>query len=100
MEQGCRLDEEEWGLNNHVDQNAPQLNRTEDDRKQEHPDQSVDDVGLNSLDNLHASSCAVMANDRVERPATLPLAACRASQQPVGSQGAAHDSPRSAPTRC
>src|SRR5260221_1024276 len=42
----------------------------------------------------------MMPNDRVERPATLPLAACKASQQPVGNKRAAHDSPRSAPTRC
>ena len=40
------------------------------------------------------------SNDRVERPTTTPLAACRASQPLVGTQGAAHDSPRSAPTRC
>src|SRR6266446_5091031 len=31
------------------------------------------------------------SNDRVERPHDAPLAACRASQQHVGSQGAAHD---------
>ncbi|SRR5258708_4912775 len=42
----------------------------------------------------------VRSNDRVERPATLPLAGCRASQQPVGNQGAVHENPRSAPTRC
>ncbi len=39
-------------------------------------------------------------NGRVERPATLLLAACKARQLPVGNQGAAHDSPRSAPTSC
>src|SRR6185369_14120454 len=40
------------------------------------------------------------SNECVERPTTLPLAACRASQQFAGNQGAAHDSPRSARTRC
>ena len=48
-----------------------------------------------SFDDGHS----VTSNDRVERPATMPLAACRASQQLVGNQGAGHDSPRSAPTR-
>ena len=42
----------------------------------------------------------VTPNDRVEGPTTLPIAACRNSQQPVGIQCAAHNRPRSAPTRC
>src|SRR5260221_5667860 len=42
----------------------------------------------------------VMPNDRVERPHEAPVAACRASQQSVGNQGAAPDGSRSAPTCC
>src|SRR5260221_10801673 len=57
-------------------------------------------ISKNETTSASAVVITVRSNDRVERAATTPLAACRASQQPVGNQGAAHDSPRSALTHC
>jgi hypothetical protein len=42
--------------------------------------------GIAHLEYLHfAITLSLTPHDRVERPATLPLAACRAIERPVGN---------------
>ena len=82
-----------------------------------HPDRDLPDLrgwyhGLSAVRPGAVGSCRftpmncarrrfqLRSNDRVERPATTPLAACRGSQLPVGNQGAVRDDSRSAPTIC